>query len=241
MANQPVSMQKIRWRLVIVNQPVGFYKMLVYSVVMRDSQCSRHRLLEAATAEFAALGISGARVDRIAEAADVNKSQMYSYFGSKEGLFDAVFQEQLEAIVDAVPLTAEDLPSYAVRLYDSYIENPELLRLATWYRLERLPKGDLLASVGDEVNRKLQAIADAQREGLVDPGITPAEVFSLVTAIAMTWSPVNVTYSASRDDEEYEHARRRSVIAEVVSRALLCSDHKDGIVAETGTGKLAQP
>lgn len=191
---------------------------------MRDSQRSRRRLLDAATAEFAARGIAGARVDRIADAAGVNKSQMYSYFGSKDGLFDAVFQEQLEAIVSAVPLTADDLPGYAVRLYDSYVEHPELLRMATWYRLERVPAGDLLASVEDQVDYKLRAIADAQGEGLIDPEIKPSEVFSLVTAIAMTWSPVNVTYAASRDDEESEHARRRSVIAEVVSRSLVCTD-----------------
>ena len=37
----------------------------------------------------------------------------------------------------------------------------------------------------------------------------------------MTWSPVNVTFAASRDDEESEHVRHRDVIAEVVSRALV--------------------
>ncbi len=213
---------------------------------MRDSQRSRRRLLEAATEEFAALGIAGARVDRIADAAKVNKSQMYSYFGSKDGLFDAVFREHLDAIVDAVPLTADDLPGYAVRLYDSYVEHPELLRLATWNRLERVPRGDLLASVAGEVDRKLRAIVDAQRDGLIDDALAPSEVFHLVTAIAMTWSPVNVTYAASRDDDESEHARRRAVIAEMVSRSLVHSDHgeersaaagSDAAGAETNAGR----
>lgn len=192
-------------------------------MVMRDGNRSRRRLLEAATAEFAAWGISGARVDRISEAAGVNKSQMYSYFGSKDGLFDAVFRDQLEKIVASVPLTADDLPGYAVRLYDSYIERPELLRLATWYRLERVPAGDLLASFegrGDD-DPRLRAIADVQRDELVDPALAPYEVFSLVVAIAMTWSPVNVTFAASLEDEESEHARRRAVIAQVVSSALV--------------------
>ncbi len=196
--------------------------------------------MDAATEEFAALGIAGARVDRIAAAANVNKSQMYSYFGSKDGLFDAVLRDHLEAIVNAVPLTADDLPGYAVRLYDSSVEHPELLRLAMWYRLERVPAGDLLASVEGHDEHKLRAIAEAQRGGLIDPALAPSEVLSLVTAIAMTWSPVNVTYAASRDDDESEHARRRSVIAEVVSRALLRSDlgdeHDEATSAETTAG-----
>ena len=194
---------------------------------MRDGQRSRRRLLDAAVAEFAERGIAGARVDRIAASAGVNKSQMYSYFGSKDGLFDAVFRDQLEKIVDAVPFTVDDLPGYAARLYDSYVESPELLRLATWYRLERVPAGDLLASVEGHGDSKMRAIADAQRDGRIDPALAPLEVYSLITAIAMTWSPVNVTYAASRDDDESEHARRRSVIRETVSRALVRHGRED--------------
>ena len=56
-----------------------------------DAQATQRRLLEAAAQEFAARGIAGARVDRIAEAARSNKAQIYHYFGSKDELFDAVF------------------------------------------------------------------------------------------------------------------------------------------------------
>jgi len=88
---------------------------------------------------------------------------------------------------------------------------------------------DLLASFegrgGDD--SRLGAITDVRRDGLVDPALTPYEMFCLVTAIAMTWSPVNVTYAASRGDGEPEHARRRAAIAEVVSRALVRPVHED--------------
>lgn len=185
---------------------------------MDGSQGSKHRILEAATAEFAAVGIAGARVDRIAAASGMNKSQIYYYFGSKEGLFDAVLQENLGRITDAVPLMAEDLPGYAVRLCDSYVEHPEFLRLAMWERIERVHGGDLF---GEHDERKLGAIAEVQRAGLVDPSLEPAEVISVVVAIAMTWSPVSVTYAASTDDPDPDHARRRSIVARTVSRALL--------------------
>ena len=204
---------------------------------MRDGQKSRRRILDAAAAEFAERGIAGARVDRIADSAGINKSQMYSYFGSKDGLFDAVFRDQLAGILDAVPLTVDDLPGYAARLYDSYVESPELLRLATWYRLERVPVGDLLQSVKGHDDGKMRAIAQAQREGRIDPALDPSEVYPLITAIAMTWSPVNVTYAASREDGEPEHARRRSIIAQTVSRALLTG--RPGDEGAVGAGASA--
>ncbi len=198
---------------------------------MRDGQRSRRRLIGAATAEFASYGIAGARVDRIAAAAGVNKAQMYSYYGSKEGLFDAVFAEHLAGIVDAVPFTADDLPGYAVRLYDSYVAEPELLRLATWNRLERVPSGDLLAAVPGLWDPKHEAIRQAQRDGLIVDDLAPAEVYELITAVAMTWSPVNVTFAASREDPETDHARRREIIAGVVARALLTGDRRRAVGA----------
>lgn len=70
---------------------------------MRDGQATRRRLLDAATAEFAAYGIAGARVDRIVADARTNKAQMYGYYESKDGLFDAVFGEHLSAILDVIP------------------------------------------------------------------------------------------------------------------------------------------
>ena len=188
---------------------------------MRDGERSRQRLLDAATAEFAAYGIAGARVDRIAAAAQVNKAQMYGWFGSKDGLFDAVFAQHLHDIVDAVPFTPGDLPGYAVGLYDSYLTDPGLVRLASWYRLERVPIGELLAAHPGPADDKHRAIAQAQADGQVVGGVAPHEVFALVIALAGTWSPISATFTASAGDGEAEHDRRREVLRGVVRRALV--------------------
>lgn len=187
---------------------------------VRDGQRSRQRILDAATDEFAAYGIAGARVDRIAQAAGVNKAQMYGWYGSKDGLFDAVFEEHLHRIVDAVPFDPTDLPGYAVALYDSYLTDPELVRLASWQRLERAPTGALLAAHPDLTDPKFDAIAEAQRDGRVKDGIRPDEVYALVIALAGTWSPISATYAASPQDDEGDHNRRRKTLREVVERAL---------------------
>ena len=190
---------------------------------MRDGERSRQRLLEAATAEFAAHGIAGARVDRVAAAAQVNKAQMYGWFSSKEGLFDAVFALHLTRIVDVVPFTPHDLPGYAVALYDSYLSDPELVRLASWYRLERVPSGPLLAAHPGLSDPKLAGIAQGQADGLIVDGLRPDDVYAIVIALAGTWSPISATSAASRTDDEAEHDRRRSALHEVVRRALVPS------------------
>ncbi|HVZ83639.1 MAG TPA: TetR/AcrR family transcriptional regulator [Terracidiphilus sp.] len=53
---------------------------------------SRSRILEAALSEFSANGLSGARTDRIAQAAGVNKALLYYYFESKENLYLAALE-----------------------------------------------------------------------------------------------------------------------------------------------------
>ena len=85
---------------------------------MRNPEETRRRLLEAATAEFAAHGIAGARVDRIADSAGCNKQSIYGYFGSKDGLFEAVLDAIVARAVSEVPVDGHDLPGYAGRVFD---------------------------------------------------------------------------------------------------------------------------
>src|SRR5205085_2785954 len=70
-----------------------------------DAAATRRRILAAATAEFAAHGVAGARVDRIAANAQANKRAIYDYFGDKRALFAAVLEQQLSQVAEAVPIT----------------------------------------------------------------------------------------------------------------------------------------
>ncbi len=56
------------------------------------SDLSRQRILDAALLEFSAEGLAGARTDRIAAAAGVNKALIYYYFESKEMLYNATLE-----------------------------------------------------------------------------------------------------------------------------------------------------
>jgi AcrR family transcriptional regulator len=58
---------------------------------------SRERILGAALDEFAEHGLAGARVDRIARGAGVNKAMIYYHFDSKEQLYLKVLENEVTA------------------------------------------------------------------------------------------------------------------------------------------------
>ncbi len=152
----------------------------------RDAEATRGRILEAATAEFAAHGIAGARVDRIAASAGANKSLIYAYFGSKDGLFDAVFDAAVVATVDEIPIDPDDLPGYAARLYDHRLERPDLLRLAHWDRLERDGLGVENEAVQAALTAKVKAIAKAQKAGRISGALKPETLLEFIIALSQT-------------------------------------------------------
>lgn len=172
---------------------------------------THRRILDVATREFAEHGIAGARVERIVAAARTNKAQLYAYFGSKDGLFDAIFFGSLDRIVNVVPIDADDLADWAVRLYDEYLCRPDLIRLATWARLERRPAGHLVDDADRRDDAKLRAVAEAQAAGRVRPG-DPFDVLALVIAMSMAWSPVSNVYAATADEPDDVHERRRALL-----------------------------
>lgn len=63
-----------------------------------DPQKTREKILARASAEFAARGFAGARVDAIARRCGLAKNMLYHYFGSKEGLFIAVLERMYEGL-----------------------------------------------------------------------------------------------------------------------------------------------
>jgi TetR/AcrR family transcriptional regulator len=65
---------------------------------------SRDRLLAAAAAEFAARGFDGAKVDRIAERAGLNKAMLYYHFTNKAALYRAILHDLFQALAGALAI-----------------------------------------------------------------------------------------------------------------------------------------
>lgn len=157
---------------------------------MGNADESRARIYEAATAEFARYGIAGARVDRIAAAAGLNKNLIYVYFGNKEALFRAVISREGERLREAAPIRGDDLTAYAAAIFDFTEAHPELLRLALWQSLETGPPS--LTDAGRaSYQRKLDAIASGQADGDVTKALPPPAVLAMIYALANAWSVAN--------------------------------------------------
>ena len=102
----------------------------------RDPQGMRLRILEAAKQEFAAHGLAGARVDRIAANADANKRMLYYHVGNKEDLYLEVLEgayEKIRAEERTLDLEHLDPPEAIARLihftWNYFLRNPEFLAL----------------------------------------------------------------------------------------------------------------
>ncbi len=169
---------------------------------------TKTRILDAATAEFAAHGLAGARVDRLADRAGVNKQLIYAYFSSKEGLFDATLQLHIDLLLDAVPFDPYDLPGYAVALFDFATTHLELLRLLRWHTLERPGELARFEQTIGSTQRKVTALAEAQAAGKVDATLPPAELLAVVISIAQTID----------DPEPTAVGLRRNTVAAAVRR-----------------------
>jgi AcrR family transcriptional regulator len=108
----------------------------VVEIRSRDADRTQQEILAAATAEFAAHGFGGARIDAIAERAGVNKKLIYYYFEGKDELFLAVL-EQTYADIRAAERelhleAAEPLPaieSLVAFTWRHYLAHPEFLAL----------------------------------------------------------------------------------------------------------------
>ncbi|MET7402921.1 TetR family transcriptional regulator [Dactylosporangium sp. NPDC005572] len=187
----------------------------------RDAQATQQRLIDAAADEFAAYGIAGARVDRIAAAAKSNKAQIYHYFGSKDQLFDAVMNDVVTRTAGNVPINVDDLAEYAGQLFDAYEDDPRIARLATWYRLERPGEPDQLEVLSDTIRDELQQIRRAQKTGTLPTRYRPADLLNLVLHMTFLWAFVFPELRGQFAKTTRPHRRR--VLTDAV-KALLISD-----------------
>ncbi|CAL9301916.1 TetR family transcriptional regulator [Streptomyces sp. SudanB91_2054] len=156
----------------------------------RDPEATKARIFEAAVAEFARHGIAGARVDRIAAEAKANKQLIYAYYGNKAELFASVLEKKMVDLAISVPIDPDDIEGWIDRLLDYHAAHPELLRLLFWEGMEygtaELPHE---AERQDHYARKVAAVRDGQRRGVVTDAVPAPDLLFLLVAMA-NWASV---------------------------------------------------
>lgn len=188
-----------------------------------DTEATRRRLREAATAEFAESGREGTTMTRIAARAGINKERLYSYYGDKDALWEIVLTGELDRLASAVELAGvglQDVGNFAGATYDYHAEHPELGRLLQWEGLTRGPAA-AAASRSAHYREKVDHFAQAQRDGVLDQGLDPAHLVFALIALAAWWQTVpqlaQLITGAAADDVG-ESDRRRAFVVEAARR-----------------------
>lgn len=159
----------------------------------RDPEATRARLLKVATAEFAARGYDGARVESIARKAGVNINLVYHYFGSKEGIYVAA----LESIYVLIRTRHRDMVlkdldpvaamSQLVRsTFRMFVDTPEAIGLLVAENVQRGKYVRSSALIAGLYNALLEFIRDTLDRGVAAgvfrAGADPVELFISINA-----------------------------------------------------------
>jgi len=164
-------------------------------VGLRDADATRQAILMAATEEFASSGLAGARVDRIAERATINKRMLYYYFGNKESLFLAVLEKAYRDIRDAervLELPQSD-PVDAIRklvafTWNYHLSHPEFLRLLNSENLRKaqlLKKSREIRAIHSPFVDMIDGVLQRGRQaGVFRAGVDPVQLYISIAALS---------------------------------------------------------
>ena len=176
-------------------------------MVSRQPAGSRARLLTAAASEFAARGFDGAKVDRIAGRAGVNKAMLYYHFRSKAGLYREILRQLFDAVGDAVAAVRRpgQAPSDQIRLFIEAVTRQALTQPhfpPIWLR--ELAEGGrhLDPSILSGMRRVLETLGAILAEGHAAGGFVRAH--PLVTHISIV-APLLFFVASAPVRERFKH------------------------------------
>jgi AcrR family transcriptional regulator len=178
----------------------------------------RDEILAAARAEFAQYGLAGARIDRIARAANASKERLYAHFGDKETLFRDVVVADGAAFFRAVGLRPEAVAEFAGDIFDLAQNRPEHLRMITWAQLEGLWIGKPEVDGEHPPDLAIAALERARAEGYIDSAWEPEQLLVLLFAIGLGWARWPDPTAVTTDPAVI--ARRRAAAVEAAARVI---------------------
>lgn len=187
----------------------------------RQPDVTRRRILQAATTEFSAKGLAGARVDEIARRAGVSKRMLYHYFGNKEALWLAVLEQAYlhirseERGLDVGRLSPVEgmrrLIAFTIA-YDS--AHPEFISLLLSENLQRARYLRRSRKVRELHTSLLDVIEDilqrGRKTGVFRSGVDAAELYITIAALGFFYfSNVHTLTAIFGRDFNSEAARRQ--------------------------------
>jgi AcrR family transcriptional regulator len=138
-----------------------------------DPDRTKANIIEIATHEFSEKGLSGARIDEIAERTRTSKRMIYYYFESKEGLYRAVLEDsyrRIRTIEGSLDLEhkppLEALAQHVRFTFDYQLANQDFIRLVM---VENIHHGQHIAQLSRTQQESMGAIQTLRN--IVDRGV----------------------------------------------------------------------
>jgi AcrR family transcriptional regulator len=192
-----------------------------------DPERTMAGIMAVATAEFAAKGLAGARIDAIADATHTSKRMIYYYYGSKEGLYLAVLEDAYRRIraTEAELQLADLSPQEALKTlvgftFDHHHSNQGFIRLVMSENMQRgeyLAQSKLIQELNMSAIESIEALYKrGVKVGVFRKGLDPIDIHASISAL--TFFNVSNRYTFDlifqRDGQTNKAlaARRQSVV-----------------------------
>lgn len=195
---------------------------------------TRENILQEAIVEFVQQGLSGARVDAIAERIHTSKRMIYYYFGSKEQLYVEVLEKLYGDIRNTESrLHLTELPPVeAIRrmvefTFDHHDRNVDFVRIVSIeniHNAEYVKRSEAIRAMNNTVLDSLDVILRrGVEEGVFRAGLVPLDVHLLISSFCFyrvsNRHTVGEIFQIDLPDERIKQ-RHREMICESVLRYL---------------------
>ena len=202
---------------------------------IRDAARTRGEILDVATAEFAARGYNGARVDEIAALTRTTKRMIYYHFGGKKQLYIAVLERAYARIRSAEQQVNVDEmdPVSAVRriaeiTFDHHEAHPDFIRLVSIenvHNAEHVKELTAMVDLGTPVIRLLdELLARGRASGAFRTHADAIDVHMMISAFCVFRVSNRHTFGAifGRDlVDPARHDHYRAMCGEMIARYLV--------------------
>ncbi len=210
------------------NSPAGAVQLAWQS--SKTASSTRENILDVALEEFAAKGLSGARVDTIADKTRTTKRMIYYHFQSKEKLYEAVLERIYTAFRTSITShKLEELPpveamaeliGYAFDFDDAH---PQFIRLVVNENIHYGQHIKHIPAIKKEFKNAMGLldliVERGQREGVFRTDIQTLDVHFLIRSLSFFRVSNKYTFGAIFDTD-FSHpetrARQRKMIIETV-------------------------
>ena len=189
----------------------------------RDADRSKEQILQAAENAFAEKGFYGARVDEIADGANINKRMLYAYFGDKEALYKQVLfrvyarMEAVEKELTSYAYSGEQLIREIIKVYFAFLKTDKnFVRILMW---ENLNQGKYLHEMeSDRIKRStiqyfVSELEAGKAEGIfrmdMDPWHTALSLITICFANFSNQYTLSKLFGRNLADEELIEERRK--------------------------------